>query len=550
MTRVVVLGLAAALLVPFVVLPLVLLGGSLVAEPGALAVIARPLEREAAWNTVLLALGTTAFALFAGLPLGVLVARTDLPGAARWRVLATLPYVVPPYVSAIAWIALLNPTNGMVNRGLRAVGLPVLDVYGLPGMVLVMGLECTPLVMIATADALSRMDASLEEQARVAGAGPFAAVARVTLPLAAPAIVAACSFVLASTAAAFGVPYLLATGSAEPTWVLTTRIAQALDLDPTRGRPIAVALAAELLLVGVALPALLGLWLRGRSFTTVAGKAARPAPLRLGRWRPLAVAGVAAFVGVGAVLPLATLVATSLLANVGAGLLPENLTLASYEAALSGRNLAALGRSAWLAAWAATGAVALGGLLAYLGERTATPGRRALGWLARVPYTVPGTVLALGLLLAWSQEVRLVVADRVTFALALADTAWLLGLAYLVKFLALPVGQVTAGLRSVDRSLEEAARVAGAGWGQAMWRVTGPLLLPNLAAAWFLVFLPAFTEVTMSVLLSGPRTRVVGAALFELQTYGDPPGAAALGVVVTAVVVAGHAVATRLARRA
>ena len=161
--------------------------------------------------------------------------------------------------------------------------------------------------------------------------------------------------------------------------------------------------------------------------------------------------------------------------------------------------------------------------------------------------TVPGTVLALGLLLAWSQEVRVIVLERATFALALADTGWLLGLAYLVKFLALPVGQVSAGLRSVSPSLEEAARVAGAGWGRAMLRITGPLLLPNLASAWFLVFLPAFTEVTMSVLLSGPRTRVVGAVLFELQTYGDPPGAAALAVVVAAVVIAGQAFARRLA---
>src|SRR5689334_21809136 len=117
--------------------------------------------------------------------------------------------------------------------------------------------------------------------------------------------------------------------------------------------------------------------------------------------------------------------------NVGRWLVPSNLTLASYAAALAGRNLAALGRSAVLAAGAATAAVALGGLLSYLDLRTTTPGRGVLAWLARMPYTVPGTVLALGLLLAWSQEVRLVVLDRVTFVLALADTGWLLGLAYL-----------------------------------------------------------------------------------------------------------------------
>jgi iron(III) transport system permease protein len=71
--------------------------------------------------------------------------------------------------------------------------------------------------------------------------------------------------------------------------------------------------------------------------------------------------------------------------------------------------------------------------------------------------------------------------------------------------------------------------------------ITWPMLRPNLVAAWFLVFMPAFTEVTLSILLAGPETRVVGTLLFDLQTYGDPPSAAVLAVVVTAVVLAGNA---------
>ncbi|MEQ1569319.1 MAG: iron ABC transporter permease, partial [Myxococcota bacterium] len=66
-------------------------------------------------------------------------------------------------------------------------------------------------------------------------------------------------------------------------------------------------------------------------------------------------------------------------------------------------------------------------------------------------------------------------------------------------------------------------------------------------SAWFLVFVPAFTEVTMSVLLSGPRSRGVGVLLFELQSYGDPPSAAALAVVVAGIAVGGAAAARRFA---
>ncbi|MCA9488812.1 MAG: iron ABC transporter permease [Myxococcales bacterium] len=542
--REVVLGAAVSLLALFVFVPL----GALFLQltPDALAVVARPLERSAALSTFLLSVGTTLTALVLGLPMGVLLARTDLPGARIFRVLVTLPWVVPPYVGAIGWLLLTNPTTGWLNVPLKAVGLPALDPYNLWGMVWVMGLEATPLVALATADALSRMDASLEEQARIAGCSPVQAVVRVTLPLVAPSVLAAAGFVASGAAAAYGVPYLLASGSSRPTWVLTTRIAQQLDLDPASGRPVAVALSLVLLAIGVGLPALLALWIRGRNFTTVRGKVVRPAPLRLGAFRPVAVGAMVSFVVIGSALPLSALLVASVSKNVGRGLVSENLTLEHYASAMTGGAAAAFGRSFLLAGGAATGAVLLGALIAYLEQRTNLRGRGAVATSARLPYAVPGTVLALALLLAWSQEVRLVVLDRVSFVLALSDTLWMLGLAYLVKFLALPVGQVGAALRSVDVSLEEAARVAGAGWLRAAGGVTFRLLLPALVSTWILVFLPSFSEVTMSVLLSGPRTRVVGAMLFDLQTYGDPPAAAALAVLVTVVVVAGQALGRRL----
>lgn len=552
-TRAIVRGAVVAVVLLAVGVPLLRLAAELAGHLAALATVAEPLERKAALNTALLALGTTGFALAVGVPLGVLLGRADLPGAGRLRALATIPYIVPPYVSAIAWIALLNPTTGWLNAPLRALGLPTLDVYGLGGMVWVMGLEHAPLVLLATADALGRMDASLEEQARVAGARPWTVIARVTLPLAAPAILASASAVLASAAAAFGVPYLLASGAAAPSWVLTTRIAQHLDLDPSTGRPDAVALAVVLLALSSVIPALGYGWIARRSYATVGGKASRKAPLSLGRLRPVALGAVIGFVVVGAVVPLATLAMLSVTRDLGEPFGPGNLTLASYLEVLGReRDRMALLRSLWVAGGAATAAVAIGGLAAVLdaprGDRT----RRVawLGWLVRLPYTIPGTVLALGMLLAWSQEIRLIVADRITFAFALADTGWLLLLAYAVKYAALPVGGIGAALASLDPALEEAARVSGAGWLATLRRVTLPLLAPSLVAGWFVVFLPAFTEVTMSVLLSGPKTRVVGVVLFELQTYGDPPAAAALAVVVAVVVLIGNALVAWLGSRA
>jgi iron(III) transport system permease protein len=305
-----------------------------------------------------------------------------------------------------------------------------------------------------------------------------------------------------------------------------------------------VALSAVLLALSVAAPALVSAALLRRSFTTVSGRGSRAAPWELGSLRGPAVAAVGGFVALGALLPLAVLLALSVTDQVGRGWGPGNWSLEHYTAILGrGRELEAIGRSLALAAGAATVTTAVGALVAVIEIRTDIRGREALAWLARTPYTVPGTVLALAMLLTWSQEIRLVLLERVTLVLALADTAWLLLLAYSIKLLALPVAGVAAGLRSVSASLEEAARVSGASFFATLRHVTVPLLWTNLAAAWFLVFVPAFSEVTMSVLLAGPRNRVVGVVLFDLQTYGDPPAAAALAVIVAAIAIGGQAVA-------
>lgn len=543
MTRTVVLGLAVAVLAVFVVLPLGVLLAAGLSDPAAgLAALTHPLNGVAAANTVILALSVTAFTIVVGVPLGFLVGRSDLPGGRTWKVLVTTPYVVPPYITAIAWITLLNPSNGLLNRALAGIGLPAFDIYGLAGMTWVMGLAFTPFVLLSTGDALSRMDASLEEQARIAGATPWRALVRVTLPTALPGVLEGATFVLAASAASFGVPYLLASGTAQPDFVLTTRIYQALDLDPATGRPVAVALSLALLMFGVGLPALARLLRGGRRFTTVTGKASRQAAFSLGWARLPALVGVGGYVGVAVVLPLATIAVTSLMGNFGRGLGPENWTLANYSAVLLERSdtLPAILRSLALAAGAATAATALGALLAWLNQRTRTPGRAVVAWLARLPYAVPGTVLALAMILTFSQEIRLILFERLTLGLALADTVWLLGIAYAVKFLAFPVGNAEAGLQATDPSLEEAARLSGAGFLRTLWRITAPLLRPDLVAAWFLVFMPAFSEVTLSILLQGPDTRVVGTLLFDLQTYGDPPSAAVLAVVVTVIVLGGN----------
>jgi iron(III) transport system permease protein len=153
---------------------------------------------------------------------------------------------------------------------------------------------------------------------------------------------------------------------------------------------------------------------------------------------------------------------------------------------------------------------------------------RTVELLGAWPYAVPGTVLAIALIAAFSRDLRFVFFDRFALVLALSNTLWLLLLAWVLKHLAFGVRNAAEGLARVDRSLAEAARVSGAGTVRAFADAVLPQLKAPLAAAFTLTFLTCATELTLAVLLVPAGRDVLGTLLFELQSYADPASAAVL----------------------
>ena len=117
---------------------------------------------------------------------------------------------------------------------------------------------------------------------------------------------------------------------------------------------------------------------------------------------------------------------------------------------------------------------------------------------------------------------------------SLYNTLALLWLAYVTKYLNFSVRTAGDGFSQIHDCLGEAARVSGASWFQSLRTIWMPLLKPSLVAAWFLVFMPVFSELTMTVMLSGPGMETVGTLLFQLQEYADVSGggAAVLALVI------------------
>jgi iron(III) transport system permease protein len=188
---------------------------------------------------------------------------------------------------------------------------------------------------------------------------------------------------------------------------------------------------------------------------------------------------------------------------------------------------------------AAVVALALGYVLLRLGARGT-----ALQLLVDLPYALPGIVFALALVLTWLPSP--------IPGLRLYGTVWLLGLAYVGHYLAFALQPIGAAWRQLDPALDEAARIDGAGTLQAMRYVLLPVMLPTVVVAGLLVFLNAFSEISLSALLAGARSETLGWLVFGLEQAGDTNRAAALSVVLVAVLGAlGLLVATlrRWARR-
>jgi iron(III) transport system permease protein len=268
------------------------------------------------------------------------------------------------------------------------------------------------------------------------------------------------------------------------------------------------------------------------SYATITGRAFRPRALKMGWMTWLLFAVCVAYLVLAVILPMATLGYVSLLRFVT--VIPKDVhwTLSNYQSAFEMAPVrSALGNSLLLGVATATIGALLMAVLSLIIYRTRMPGRYLLEYVVMFPQSVPRMVFGLGLLMAW-----------VVMPVPVYGTLWLLLIAYLTVFLPLGVRTLSGVVLQIDRSLEESARVCGASWLYQVRTVTMPLLRPGLIAAWMLLFIASVREVGASVLLVGPRAKVLGPAILSSWESAGTQLTAAMALVQVLVVFAALAV--------
>jgi len=481
------------------------------------AVLGDPRLIELFGNTLMLGLGVAIGCFVFALPLAVLRGLTDLPWGGLWDLLFLIPFMVPPYIGAFAWVLTLQPAGYSTQLfGFNAGSL----LFSLPGIIVVMTLHLFPVVYFALSRTLAVIGRRFADVGRVSGASPLYAFWRITLPLSLPGLAASLLLVFALTIEEYGTPSAL--GRRSQFLVLVTSIEEKFAEWPV-DLPGAALLSFGLVVLALA-AFLLQHWLvTRRSYIAVSGKHGQAAVMSLGRWRWPAIAffALAAFLAV--VVPVGAVILTAFSKTLSGGLTWDNMGLRHFEAVFANRSgaLDALWNSLWLAGAAAIGAGLLGSLAAYVTVRAQVRGRALVDGLSILPNALPGMVIAVGLILAW---------NRSWWPVPVYNTSIVLLLAYICLLLPYPVRYVGAGLRQVGASLDAAARVSGAGTWRTVWQVLLPLIAPNLMVAMLLVFAIASRELVASIMLAPSGMRTVATFVFNQFAQGSPGLGMALSV--------------------
>ena len=491
------------------------------------------------WNTVLVAVVATIMAIVFGFVMGWILSRTNVPGRAVFEQLMALPYYVTPLMGALAWSLIGSPSGGMLNQVWRAFGgeSHLIDITTPYGIAWVMALFEGSVAFVMIGAVMKSMDPALEEASQVLGAGRIRTMLRITLPLVLPGVLGATIFVFAEMLGSFSAALVL--GLPARFYVVTTAMYQLVSQYPPRF-PLAAAMGVSLFAVMFLMVWVYRRIVRARSFVTITGKAFRPRVMDVGplRWPLLAMCLL--YLGVAVVLPVVTLLYASFQRLATFFPRADNFTLANYTTALSLDAVrSALWNSLLLGLGTASIGVVLMGFLSWMIYRSRLPGAGAIEYILMFPQAVPRLVFAFGMLWAW-----------LIFPIPIYGTLWLLLIAYLTVFLPLGIRTISGVMLQIDRSLEESAQMCGASWGYRMRTVTMPLLRPGLIAAWLLLFIASVRELGASILLMGPKAKVITPAIVESWFSTSTELTAAMALLQTLAVAVALVLMFSVARRA
>ena len=480
-------------------------------------------------NTVGISLAKTVPSLALAVLLAWILARTDTPCRGALEVLVTLPFFIPPILTAMAWGMLGNPQVGLLNQlyqWITGSSTAPINVYSYGGVVWHMMQYSVPFLFLLIVDAFRAMDPSLEEAARMCGASRFRTFRTITLQLMLPALTSGAILSFIRGIENFESPLFFGTPAG--IHVITTDIYDSINQRSPPQYQYATAVSFVIMALLFLIVLLQWRLLRGRSFTTVSGKGYSPGIIKLGKWRWATFAFCLLFFVVTVVLPVGQLLIGSFFKFFGFYQW-DMLTLEHYQAVFGSSEFwRGFGNTMLLGLIGASATMVLGGLVAYISVRTKWRGRSLIDAMAWLPWMMPGIVLGVGFLWGFA---------LLPHAIPIYGTIWALLLAYISLGTPLSVRVMSTAFSQLSFDIEECSRVHGAGWLTTMWRIVIALSWPSFAIGWVLVFFGIMRELSASVLLYSIGSEVLSVVLLKLWVNGNAEQVSVIGLMMMVMVI-------------
>ena len=475
-------------------------------------------------NTLVISGLTTLFGVILAFPLAFLVGRTDMYGKKFFRTLFVTTYMVPPYVGAMAWLRLLNPNAGVLNKFLMQIfNLPKapFNIYTVGGIVWVLTCFYYPYAFITISRAMEKMDPSLEEASKISWASPLKTLMTITIPMMTPSIIAAGLLVFVASASAFGIPSII--GAPGQIYTVTTRIIDFVHIGSDEGLNDAMVLAVFLMVIANIVLYITTFVIGKRQYITMSGKSTRPNIVELGKWRMPITVIISIFSFFVVILPFVTVALTSFTVNMGKPISLSNMSMSAWNKVFSRASILSSTKNSIIAGLAAAFfGIMISCIMAYLLQRTNVKGKRIPDFLITLGSGTPSVTIALALIISMSGK----------FKINIYNTLTIMIIAYMIKYMLMGMRTVVSAMSQVHPSLEEAAQISGANWLRMLKDVTLPLIGASIVAGFFLIFMPSFYELTMSTLLYSSNTKTIGYELYIYQTYHSQQVASALATAI------------------
>ena len=448
-----------------------------------------------------------------GVPVAYVMTRYNVPGKQLLHIFIIMSLMSPPFIGAYSWIILMG-RNGLVAKLFALFGAKAPTIYGREGIIFVFTLHLFPYIYLYTSGAMNSIDASLEEAAENLGMSKLKRIWTVTLPVILPSILAGCVMVFMTALADFGTPMLLGEGYVVLPVLVYNEYMSESAVNPYMASALSVIIVSCSLLV----LAFQKLVIDKRNY--MMSSLRPPQETKLHGWKRVLMSIPIYIVVFLAFLPQIVVVCQSFVERSFSGMV-KGINLNNYRAILSrlGTNI----RNTYVFSLVAiVFIVVVGILVSYVLVRKKGKVANMIDTLIMFPYVIPGSVLGIGLIIAFNRK-----------PIVLVGTAAIMIISYVIRKLPYTVRSGTAFLYQMDPFVEEASINLGVSPMKTFFTVTARMMLPGVMSGAVLSWITCINELSSSIMLYSGKTSTIAVAIYQEVTRMSDGTAAALATILT-----------------